>query len=263
MNPLSRRQLIYNIIGAATVASLPSFAAAAEPSVIPVTKLPPGTVPAAGGAAAAAPTGPFTLPPLPYAYGALEPHIDTETMKVHHDKHHGGYVAKLNAAVVEQPAFLGKKIEEILAVEAPDKLPAAIRNNGGGHYNHSLFWQILSPAVSASEGKLREPMGLNEKIVSTFGSREKFQDEFTKAATSLFGSGWVWLSVDGQKKLQIESTPNQDNPLMMGRKPVFGLDVWEHAYYLKHENRRPEYIEAFWKMLNWDFIASRYNTLIS
>jgi Fe-Mn family superoxide dismutase len=258
MSSLSRRQLLHKAFCAATVVSLPAFASAAEPATTApaAAKAPAGTV-AATGAAAAAPTGPFTLPPLPYGYDALEPHIDTETMKVHHDKHHAAYVAKLNAAVAGKPEYANKTIDEILlgtlldpqklpfAMPAPLNLTPAIRNNGGGHYNHSLFWQTLSSNLLA--GKLREPLALNEKIVSTFGSREKFQEEFNKEAGALFGSGWVWLSVDEQKKLKIETTPNQDNPLMYGRRPVFGLDVWEHAYYLKHENRRPEYVEAFWK----------------
>jgi superoxide dismutase, Fe-Mn family len=259
MKPLSRRQLLGQVLFAATAASLPGLAQASDASV-PAVKSPTGTVPStATQTVATAPSGPFTLPPLPYAYDALEPHIDTETMKVHHDKHHAAYVAKLNAAVAGQAALAGKTIDEILLNGLmKDNLAPAIRNNGGGHYNHSLFWQTLEPMPPVKKHPIPALTPILEK---TFGSVEKFQQQFNQAALNLFGSGWVWLSLDSTKKLQIESTPNQDNPLMFGRQPVFGLDVWEHAYYLKHENRRPEYIEAFWNVVNWDFISARYEKL--
>lgn len=195
----------------------------------------------------------FELPNLPYAHDALEPHFDTLTMQIHHGKHHNAYVTNLNAAVAGTE-HEGKSLIELLSTIST--LPPAIRNNGGGHFNHSLFWQLLSPNGGG------EPTGaVGEAIVATFGSYDKFKEEFTKAATTRFGSGWAWLSVvDG--KLVISSSPNQDNPLMdvaeVKGTPILGLDVWEHAYYLHYQNRRPDYINAFFNVVNWTAVADNY-----
>lgn len=193
---------------------------------------------------------PFELPKLPYAYDALEPHIDARTMEIHHGKHHAGYTAKLNAAV-DFSEFENKSIEEILAGD----LTPAIRNNGGGFYNHCLFWTVMSPNGGG------QPSGqLADAINEAFGSFENFKDEFSKAAATQFGSGWAWLcSKDG--KLSVCSTPNQDNPLMKdgcGGTPILGIDVWEHAYYLNYQNRRPDYINAFFNVVNWQEVERRY-----
>jgi Fe-Mn family superoxide dismutase len=195
----------------------------------------------------------YTLPQLPYAYDALEPHIDAKTMEIHHTKHHNTYVTKLNEALANSP-LADKPVEELIAdlSAVPEKVRTAVRNNGGGHANHSMFWTILS---AYGGGQPTGPMA--EAINKTFGSYEKFQELFTAAATTRFGSGWAWLSQDGDK-LIIESTANQDNPLMEGRTPILGLDVWEHAYYLKYQNRRPEYIAAFYNIINWDEVGKRF-----
>ncbi|SHJ65665.1 superoxide dismutase [Alicyclobacillus tolerans] len=196
----------------------------------------------------------FQLPPLPYAFNALEPHIDALTMEIHHDRHHGTYVNNLNAALEGHADLQSKSIEELLShLDAvPENIRTAVRNNGGGHANHSMFWEILSPNGGGA------PTGeIAKAIDETFGSFEKFQEEFTKAATGRFGSGWAWLVVDGGK-LSIMSTPNQDNPMMEGKKPVLGLDVWEHAYYLKYQNKRPDYIKAFWNLINWAEVNKRF-----
>jgi len=190
----------------------------------------------------------YTLPELPYAYDALEPYIDVETMHLHHDKHHNTYVTSLNAAIEKHPELGEKTVEELLAdfSSVPEDIQTAVRNNGGGHANHTFFWEILGPKAGG------EPTGaIKEAIEETFGSFEDFKEEFKTAATGRFGSGWAWLVVkDG--KLAITSTANQDSPLMDGQTPVLGLDVWEHAYYLKYKNVRPEYINAFWSVVNWD-----------
>jgi superoxide dismutase, Fe-Mn family len=191
----------------------------------------------------------FTLPPLPYPSDALEPHIDKTTMEIHHDKHHGTYVNNLNKALESAPEWQDKSIEEILANinTVPESIRMAVRNNGGGHANHSLFW----PLLSASGGGA--PKGeIASIITSTFGSFDSFKEKFNAAATGRFGSGWAWLVKDGSGKFEITSTANQDSPLIEGKKPVLGLDVWEHAYYLKYQNRRPEYIAAWWNVVNWD-----------
>ncbi|HVB36658.1 MAG TPA: superoxide dismutase, partial [Candidatus Acidoferrales bacterium] len=197
---------------------------------------------------------PYTVPPLPYAFDALEPYIDAKTMEIHHDKHHGAYVSNLNKAL-EGHADLAKLSVEALISKidsVPENIRTAVRNNGGGHANHSLFWKIMK------KGGGGEPKGeIAEAIKSTFGSFNEFKTKFNEAATKRFGSGWAWLQIkDG--KMGIESTPNQDNPLMSGAKPVMGIDVWEHAYYLKYQNRRPEYIEAWWNVVNWDQINQNY-----
>lgn len=195
----------------------------------------------------------FELPQLPYAYDALEPHIDKETMNIHHTKHHNTYVTNLNNAVAGTE-FENKSVEELVAnLDAvPENIRTAVRNNGGGHANHSLFWQLLSPNGGG------EPTGeLLDAINAKFGSVASFKEEFAKAAAGRFGSGWAWLVVN-KGELEITSTPNQDTPLMEGKTPVLGLDVWEHAYYLKYQNRRPDYISAFWNVVNWDEVAKRY-----
>ncbi|MBI4323699.1 MAG: superoxide dismutase [Chloroflexi bacterium] len=209
------------------------------------------TAPAAG----AAPGGPFKLPPLPYSFDALEPHIDARTMEIHHGKHHAAYVMNLNKAVADQPAMAAKSVEELIGnlKTAPESIRTALRNHGGGHANHTLFWQLLN-----KNGGGKPKGALAAAMDKKFGSFSTFQDEFTKAATTLFGSGWAWLELDAQKNLRISTTPNQNSPIMQGRTPLLGLDVWEHAYYLKYQNRRPEYIAAFYNVINWDFVSSRY-----
>ncbi|GGI98680.1 superoxide dismutase [Mn] [Alicyclobacillus cellulosilyticus] len=194
------------------------------------------------------------LPALPYAYNALEPYIDEQTMQIHHQRHHGTYVNNLNAALEGHPDLQAKSIEDLLRGidSVPESIRTAVRNNGGGHANHSLFWEILSPNGGG------QPTGaLADAIQSTFGSFEQFKDEFSKAAAGRFGSGWAWLVLNNGK-LEIYSTPNQDSPYMEGKIPILGLDVWEHAYYLKYQNRRPEYIAAFWNIVNWPEVARRY-----
>jgi Fe-Mn family superoxide dismutase len=199
--------------------------------------------------------GVFKLPPLAYDYDALEPHIDAETMKLHHDKHHAAYVAKLNQAVAKAPGLEKKPIEEILAKldAVPEEIRKDVRNQGGGHANHTFFWQLLK---KNENGK---PSGtLAAAIDKAFGSFTKFQEQFGDAATKVFGSGWAWLAWRNNK-LVIESTPNQDSPLMSGGTPLVGIDVWEHAYYLKYQNRRADYIKAFQNVVNWDFVADRFS----
>ncbi|GMA49571.1 superoxide dismutase [Mn] [Alicyclobacillus contaminans] len=194
------------------------------------------------------------LPPLPYAYNALEPHIDELTMQIHHDRHHATYVNNLNAALEGHADLQNKPLNDLLASldSVPESIRTAVRNNGGGHANHTLFWEILSPNGGG------EPTGaVADAINATFGSFENFKAEFTKAATGRFGSGWAWLVVDNGK-LAITSTPNQDSPLMEGKTPILGLDVWEHAYYLKYQNKRPDYIAAFWNVVNWAEVNKRY-----
>ena len=197
----------------------------------------------------------FELPALPYAANALEPHIDEQTMNIHHGKHHNTYVTNLNAALEGHDDLSSKSLEELLSnLDAvPESIRTAVRNNGGGHANHSLFWQILSPnGGGAPKGELADA------INSKFGSYDKFKEEFSNAAKGRFGSGWAWLVVNNGE-LEITSTPNQDTPLMEGKTPILGLDVWEHAYYLKYQNRRPDYIAAFWNIVNWDEVEKRYN----
>ncbi len=196
----------------------------------------------------------YTLPQLPYAYDALEPHIDARTMEIHHTKHHQAYINKVNEAITGTP-WEEKTVEELVASlnEVPDDIRTLVRNHGGGHANHSLFWTIMSPSGGG------EPGGdLAAAIEQSFGSFDEFQSEFSAAAASRFGSGWAWLSVD-QGKLVVESTANQDSPLSCGRTPILGIDVWEHAYYLNYQNRRPDYIKAFWNVINWDEVARRFS----
>ena len=197
---------------------------------------------------------PFTLPPLPYAPEALEPHIDKATMEIHHGKHHNAYVTNLNKALEAAPDLANKTIEELLAnncAAVPENIRTAVRNNGGGHINHSMFWQIMKPHGGGA------PTGaIAEAINSTFGGFDQFKEKFNAAGATRFGSGWAWLTKSGGK-LEITSTANQDSPVMEGKTPVMGLDVWEHAYYLKYQNRRPDYMTAWWNVVNWDEINKR------
>lgn len=196
----------------------------------------------------------FQLPDLPYAFDALEPNIDAKTMEIHHDKHHGGYVTKLNGAVEGTPEA-NQPIEDLM--KKAGSLSTAVRNNGGGHYNHSLFWTLLSPKGGGQPGG-----EVAAAIAEAFGSFDQFKEEFSNAAANRFGSGWAWLIVDSSGKLRVTSTPNQDNPLMdvaeVKGQPVLGLDVWEHAYYLKYQNKRPDYIQAFWHVVNWEQAEKNY-----
>lgn len=231
--------------------------------------------------AAAPATGPFKLPPLPYAFDALEPHIDARTMEIHHDKHHAAYVANLNKAIAEAPELGQKPVEELLKnlSAVPEKIRMAVRNQGGGHYNHTLFWQMMK-----KDGGGKPTAELAKSIDQSFGSFSAFKEKFTEAATKTFGSGWAWLVAGREKMLAIVTTPNQDTPIAdesgglpkgarealqkrygltpeSGKTPLLGLDVWEHAYYLKYQNRRPEYIATWFNVINWDFVAQTYDKL--
>ena len=194
-----------------------------------------------------------SLPPLPYPSDALEPHIDKQTMEIHHGKHHNAYVTNLNAALEKHPELQSKSAEDLIRGinSVPEGIRTAVRNNGGGHVNHTMFWQIMGPNAGG------QPTGaIADAINAAFGGFDKFKEEFKKAAVGRFGSGWAWV-VDNGGKIAIESSPNQDNPMMDGKKPVFGIDVWEHAYYLKYQNRRPDYIDAWWNVVNWNEINKR------
>ena len=199
--------------------------------------------------------GPYSVPPLPYGYDALEPYIDTETMHLHHDKHHAAYVKNLNAAVADHPDLAKLPVEDLVRHldRIPESIRTTVRNNGGGHANHSFFWQVMqknAPGQPKAE--------LAKAIDSRFGSFSSFQQQFTKAALSVFGSGWAWLSLDDKRQLSIETTPNQDSPWMAGKTPILGIDVWEHAYYLKYLNMRTDYIAAFYNVISWDFANQRF-----
>jgi len=197
----------------------------------------------------------FTLPDLPYATDALEPHIDARTMEIHHGKHHNTYVTKLNNAVKDQPDLASKDIEDLMRNlnSVPEAIRTAVRNNGGGHANHTMFWQIMKKGGGGSPGG-----ELAKAIEGKFGSLDALIEQVNAAGAGRFGSGWAWLSVDGGKQLVVESTPNQDTPLSHGHYPILGIDVWEHAYYLKYQNRRPDYLKAWWNVVNWDAVAERY-----
>lgn len=198
----------------------------------------------------------YELPELPYAYDALEPHIDKETMNIHHTKHHNTYITNVNAALEGHEDLASKSVEELIADlnAVPEDIRTAVRNNGGGHANHSLFWKLLSPNGGGN------PTGaLSEAINSKFGSFDEFKEKFAAAGKTRFGSGWAWL-VLSNGELEVTSTPNQDSPLMEGKTPLLGLDVWEHAYYLKYQNKRPDYINAFWSVVNWEEVSNRYET---
>lgn len=205
----------------------------------------------------------FTLPNLSYGFDALEPHIDTQTMQIHHGKHHAAYVNNLNKALEGKKDLEAKSIEDLIAhINAvPENIRTAVRNNGGGHYNHSMFWEIIGPKAGGQPGG-----ELADAIKSDFGSFDAFKEKFTTAATTRFGSGWAWLTVSNGK-LCVCSTPNQDNPLMdvaeCKGKPILGIDVWEHAYYLKYQNRRPDYIAVFWNVINWNAVSKRYKSLFA
>jgi superoxide dismutase, Fe-Mn family len=244
MKKLSRREAI-------KTSALAGMALAAAPALFAQTN------PVAAQAAAPVPAGPFTLPPLPYAYDALEPHIDAQTMHIHHDRHHQAYVDNLNRAMATLAPAPIPPIEGLLTnlSTVSQNLRTAVRNNGGGHYNHSLFWQMLKPGGGGA------PAGeLAKAIDASFGNFEGFKTKFAGAALKVFGSGWAWLTLDGGH-LMIESTANQDTPLSEGRQALLGLDVWEHAYYLKHQNVRADYVAAWWNVVNWDFVADRYAKL--
>ena len=249
---MTRRQAIKTTaLLATTAAAVPGALAQMEPEIIP-TQQP---------LIANAPAGPFTLPPLPYAFDALEPHIDAQTMQIHHDKHHATYIANLNKAVADWTEYrtrmnapfiqgLEMLLKDLNSV--PDKIRTAVRNNGGGHFNHSLFWQMMK------KGGGGEPKGeLAKAIDDKFKSFSAFKDELTKAALGQFGSGWAWLMLDG-KELKIEAAPNQDTPLSHGCRPLLGVDVWEHAYYLKYQNKRADYVAAWFNVINWDFVSEGF-----
>ena len=209
------------------------------------------------GTIASADEPPFTLPKLPFAYDALEPYIDSQTMQIHHDKHHQAYVDNLNKAVASDPVLSKLSADELLLRldTLPPAIRTAVRNQGGGHANHTLFWQTLAPA-----SKSGKPSGeLAQALDRTFGGQEKFEQELRAAALGVFGSGWAWLSVDPDKKLILDTAPNQDGPLLAKRRPLLGIDVWEHAYYLKYQNRRAEYLAAITHVINWDFVSQRYS----
>jgi len=196
-----------------------------------------------------------TVPDLPYDYAALEPHIDEQTMRIHHDKHHATYVTNLNNALANSADLQSKSAEDLIKdlSAVPENIRTAVRNNGGGHANHTLFWQIMKPGGGG------EPAGaIAEAITKTFGSFDEFKKQVAAAAATRFGSGWAWLSADASGALRVESTPNQDSPLMEGRTPLLGVDVWEHAYYLKYQNLRPAYVTAWWNTVNWDEVNKRY-----
>ncbi len=198
----------------------------------------------------------YTLPPLPYDYAALEPSIDEETMRIHHDKHHAGYVNNLNAALEGHDDLLKMPVEQLIANldKVPEAKRTAVRNNGGGHANHSLFWTLMTPGgANKPDGKLAIAMD------NKFGSFDSFKEQFGKACATRFGSGWGWLSMDADGALRIESTPNQDSPLMEGRTPLLGCDVWEHAYYLKYQNKRPDYVSAWWNVVNWTVVGESFS----
>jgi superoxide dismutase, Fe-Mn family len=194
------------------------------------------------------------VPALPYDYNALEPHIDEQTMRIHHDKHHATYVTNLNAALEKHPDLQNKSIEDLLKGinSVPEEIRTAVRNNGGGHANHTMFWEIMGPKGGG------QPTGaIGEAITSTFGSFDSFKEQMNKAGATRFGSGWAWL-VDAGGKLVVESSANQDSPIMEGKKPIIGIDVWEHAYYLKYQNKRPDYLAAWWNVVNWDAVNKRF-----
>ena len=197
----------------------------------------------------------FTLPPLPYDFAALEPHIDAKTMEIHHGKHHQTYVNNLNAAIEKAPELASKSLDDLMRSvnTLPESVRTAVRNNGGGHWNHSMFWQIMGPKAGGEPGG-----NLGNAIRSAFGDFAKFREQFSAAGVGRFGSGWAWL-VNNGGKLSITSTPNQDNPLMEGQRAIMGLDVWEHAYYLKYQNRRPDYITAWWNVVNWKEVEKRFS----
>jgi Fe-Mn family superoxide dismutase len=198
---------------------------------------------------------PFQLPDLQYAHDALEPHIDARTMEIHHGKHHAAYTANLNAALADHPGLHGKSADELVSDLAalPEGIRAAVRNNGGGYVNHAMFWQLMTPGGADAPGG-----ELASAIDAAFGSVDAFKQRFAAAAIGRFGSGWAWLAADGDGSLEVLSTPNQDTPVMTGKTPILGVDVWEHAYYLNYQNRRPDYVAAFWNVVNWTVVGENY-----
>jgi len=251
---IPRREILRRVggtfVGAAAM-PVPAFLAAAVQTAR-------GETVSTGGSAHGDAKMAFTLPDLPYGFNALEPYIDEQTMRIHHGKHHAAYITNVNKALEPHPELAARTVEDLLA--GIDRVPQDIRqtviNNGGGHANHALFWTLMAPAGKGGGG---EPTGaLAEAIRSTFGDLAKFKETFNKNAISRFGSGWSWLVVDGSGKLQAYSTANQDSPIMQGHRPILGLDVWEHAYYLKYQNRRPEYVEAWWNVVNWARVAELF-----
>ena len=244
---MNRRTAIKHLGGAAS-ALLLTEALASEYAVAQAPEAPPATAPAP------APTGPFTLPALPYAFDALEPSFDAVTMHLHHDKHHQAYVNNLNSAVAGHPDLAGKTVFELVTnlSTVPEAIRTAVRNNGGGHANHSFWWLTLGKGGAAPSGELAKA------IDAKFGSLATFQDKLTEAALHVFGSGWAWLVKLPDGTVAIESTPNQDSPLTAGHKPVLGVDVWEHAYYLKYQNKRADYVKAFFQVLNWDYVSGQF-----
>lgn len=200
----------------------------------------------------------FELPRLPYRYDALEPYIDAKTMEIHYSKHHQAYVNNLNAALAKHPEITGKSLMELLTSldSVPEDIRSAVRNHGGGHYNHSFFWKIMAPLAGGGGGEPKEFLG--QAVKKHFGGFKEFQEGFSKAAAGIFGSGWAWLVLNDKKELRITSTPNQDNPISQGLWPILGLDVWEHAYYLLYQNRRPDYINAWWSVVNWEEVNKNF-----
>lgn len=200
----------------------------------------------------------YTLAPLPYDYAALEPYIDAETMQIHHDKHHAAYVNNLNAALAEYPELQSKSIEALIADldTVPEAIRTVVRNNAGGHANHTMFWEIMSHSAGGTPTG-----GLADAITDSFGDVDTFKQRFVEAGVKQFGSGWVWLVVNPERKLQIVSTPNQDSPITIGSQPILGNDVWEHAYYLKYQNRRPDYLKAWWNVVNWQEVDRRFTAI--
>jgi len=249
---MNRRQVIRSlVVGAATLPLVRSDALAN----LAAPHAPDAAPPAGAPAAPPAPAGPFTLPPLPYAYDALEPHLDAATMQLHHDKHHAAYVANLNKAVAGHKDLDGWTVERLLREldHVPEDIRTAVRNQGGGHANHTLLWTSLK-----KDGK-HAPVGeLAKAIDASFGSFTAFAEQWTKAALGVFGSGWAWLSAAADGTVRLESSPNQDSPLTAGRVPLAGIDVWEHAYYLKYQNRRADYVAAFQNVVDWDVVSARY-----
>jgi Fe-Mn family superoxide dismutase len=240
---MDRRTAIKHLGGVASALLLTEALSSQAPAGQPAAAMPP-----------AAPTGPFTLPPLPYAYDALEPYFDAETMHLHHDKHHLAYVNNLNAAVAAHPELAGKTVDELVANLSawPESARTAVRNQGGGHANHSFWWPTLGKGGGAPIGELAKAIDLK------FGSLSSFQEKLTAAAMGVFGSGWAWLVKLPDGTLAIETTPNQESPLTAGHKPMLTVDVWEHAYYLKYQNRRAEYVKAFFSVVNWDYISGQF-----
>jgi Fe-Mn family superoxide dismutase len=239
---ITRRTLLSTVGGAALASVVAPRLAAAGQAQTP-----------AAAPAQTPPAGPYTLPALPYPVAALEPHIDAQTMTIHHDRHHQSYVTGLNAALAKEPSVANRPLEDLLKnlASVPESIRTAVQNHGGGHFNHTQFWTLMAPKAGG------DPTGdIAAAIVSNFGQFDGFKQQFAQAASSRFGSGWAWLSED-RGKLIIHSTANQDTPLAEGRRPIFGLDVWEHAYYLKYQNRRADYITAFWSVINWAEVNRR------